>query len=291
MRNLVRRADQKQERLLMCRNLPVEAGGGCVRRLTLMALLVCVTLALSVCCYGQAAANKVPVVDTYNVVDTFDSAHPLEIPVYIDEGMTLHDIRVTAIGMRYRTYAAVDIADCSHYHGVDLPHHKHELEGALQGTFTDSALTNISINNHWMLESEETGGSIHHVVTDPQHRHYFEYLYPHTMTEAGGGCHATTSEELPHSHGLIYGIYDDISADGLPKGVDLWFSDSDDRSNYVKVADLTEPPPRVDEFELCEGVTLLATGSGWKWIRLTTTTRGRASVHIVIRGYMEGWAD
>lgn len=250
-----------------------------------MALLVCVALALSVCCCGQAAANKVPVVDTYNVIDAFDSAHPLEIPIYIDEGMEIYDIRVTVMGMRYQAYAAVDTAVCDHTHSVEMPCHVHQLSGAMQGTFTDKALTSISIGNHITPDDE----LVYHAVTDPQHRHYFEYLYPYTMTNEGGGCYTTTSAELLHSHGLIYGIFDDISADGLPKGVDLWFSDSDDRSTYVKIADLAEPPARVDEFELCKDVTLLATGSGWKWIRFTTTTKGRASVHVVIRGFQNSW--
>ncbi|MGB4760469.1 MAG: hypothetical protein WBH35_04305 [Bacillota bacterium] len=253
-----------------------------MKRLTLATLLVCAVLTSPVWCYA-----RVPVIDTYNVVDSFDSARPLEIPIYIDDGLQLYDIRVTIMGMRYRTHAAVDTADCTHAHIVEAPGHVHQLGGAMQGTFTDMTLTNISISDHAMGDGER----IRHAVTDPGHRHYFEYLYPYEMSAEGGGYYETSLAELLHSHGLIYGIYEDLSADGLPKGVDLWFCNSEDRNGYVHVADLTEPSPRVDEFELCENLSLNAEGSGWKWIRLTTTTRGRVSVHLVIRGWVTDWTE
>jgi len=88
---------------------------------------------------------------------------------------------------------------------------------------------------------------------------------------------------------LIYGIFDDTSANGLPKGVDLYFSNSENRSSYVKVADLPEPPAGVDEFELCKERKLPVEDSGWKWVKFTTTTKGRISAHIVIRGFQDSW--
>ena len=92
--------------------------------------------------------KQVPVVDTYNVMDSFDSSHPLEIPIYIDEGMTIHDVRITARGMRYRAYASGASAGGSHSHDVEIPDHTHQLGGSLQGTDTWPSPTNVSISNH-----------------------------------------------------------------------------------------------------------------------------------------------
>jgi len=277
--------------------------------------------------------KQVPVVDTYNVMDSFDSSHPLEIPIYIDEGMTIHDVRITARGMRYRAYASGAVATGSHSHDVVIPNHTHQLGSSLQGTNTYSALTNISIGNHWPHEHDfsgsdtvyvsvsgstdqvggtgwyhghsvsasgsgsasisgttSEGGPTYHSVTDPQQYHDFDYLHPYSVTGSGGGSIPTTTSDGSHAHNLIYGIFDDTSADGVPKGVDLWFSNAESRS-YTKVADLSEPGAGVDEFQLCKELALPVDEpeTGWKWVKFTTTTKGRVSVHIVIRGFQDSW--
>jgi len=121
------------------------------------------------------------------------------------------------------------------------------------------------------------------------HKHAVPLSLPLSATESGGAQIQTSTSADSHTHNLIYGIFDDTSANGLPRGVDLYFSNSENRNSYVKVADLPEPPAGVDEFELCKERKLPAEDSGWKWVKFTTTTKGRISAHIVIRGFQDSW--
>jgi|LSQX01.1.fsa_nt_gb hypothetical protein len=329
--------------------------------------------------------KQVPVVDTYNVMDSFDSSHPLEIPIYIDEGMTIHDVRITARGMRYRAYASGSSAGGSHSHDVEIEGHKHIIPFALVAVESQAASIKVNLSDHashshtydkateasatladlkWstsqhshsfsgsdtvsisisgntgyagtpdyhahsfsgsdsdsvsisgttgsssqsyvynlsqgLHEHEITttstttgsgGPTSHYVIMNPPngtHTHAVPLSLPLGTTESGGAQIQTSTSVDSHTHNLIYGIFDDTGANGLPKGVDLWFSNSENRS-YTKVADLSEPGTGVNEFQLCQGTALPVSGTGWKWVKFTTTTKGRISAHIVIRGFQDSW--